>query len=1248
LIRFEYLCIHRSVMKSMCPLLSLESNDAKLLRGTGAFLASLISSMFLFCVFGATSHANLSGRPLVEIQTVLVGDAGNADESTWGGVAYPFRIGRFEVTAEQYCVFLNAVAKSDPYGLFDVKMQDTAAVATITRSGSSGSYSYSVIAGRERVPIAYISWFDAARFANWMHNGATAASSTETGAYELNGATNGTSFSASSSAKWRLPTGDEFFKAGYYKGGGTNSGYWRFATQSDEVPGNQVGHSPNQANFGTTIEAAWEGGALTRVASYTASPSYYGTFDQSGSLFEWIDDVQPNNPSKRYLVGGSQGYDSEYMQFGYMYFWDNASIPSASREITGFRLVKTDISEDPQMVYVAGGSLPDSSQLSGQQVGAFLIRKTETTLEEWIDTKIWAKANGYNFQWPNDQLDISLEWYRLYRFTPVGSVSYYDIAAWCNAKSEREGLQPAYMIGSSVYRGGMTAPTVNMNANGYRMPFEAEWEWAARGGTKSQGFVYSGSSDLDEVGWWRVSAPGTGAFPVPVALKKANELGLFDMSGNSFEVCNDTNASGRRIARGGACFNRAASNFLPESVFRVDDRSASTKTDDRDLWDLGGIWGQTFRLVRNASPGADSDGDGVTDYREVKDGTDPNDASSFNPLSRGLVAYFPFTETPADESGYNRVVDFGNIQPTSGAGAFRRSYYFSGESTSYHLVSDIPIPRDNSYTWSIWIKPEVLKPRNFLLSRITGFNLNESTPWLEITGNGQLLFSRSLTGDSVADQFSVSSVAGIVQVNRWVHLVAVSDTHGQRQIFVNGVSVASGTDLQYGAELPLLLIGADRYLSGHPAHGGGNANFQGYLGSVRVYDRALSTAEVGQLYQQEVGGLDSDNDGVTDYREIQDGTDPNDPESFNPLSRGLVAYYPFNGTLNDESGYAKHLVEVSGAQLAESFDGANDALRTTSLTYAKSLANSGIVGNQERTYSLWVLSDGPQPWPQGIAFGIGTSGAQDGNASGVVINSRNGGIVAFDNNGPPIETGLVAGLYDRWQHVVVTYVDNAGSARIYLNGREVPFVLPDNNPLATIATSEGPIGISTGRDPSDLDGPNGRGFNGLVDNVRLYNRALSAAEALQLFESEVERLDSDQDGLIDLVELRLADLGFDPYIAQDSVSVQGIFSDPNLAGLFTQTQYTDAFDDGRQQGRDDVISQPGRYGLFNESSIADINLGGVVLRKLGNAVNLEVQVQMTPDINAQPFTNLPYRHLLYIDGLPSDKTFLRIRALGPQ
>ena len=231
---------------------------------------------------------------VVNIGYVDVGNINNAADTTgYGAVAYNYKIAQNETTISQYTEFLNAAAKSDPYGLYSTSMSSTGGqsnIAGIDRSGSSSSYSYAAVAGSGNKPITFVSWFDAARFCNWMHNG-QGAGNTETGAYTLLGAMSGIYTKNAGATVW-IPSEDEWYKAAYYDATKSGTGgYWQKPTQNDALAGNTIGVA-NSANY---YDGDWVGYpvmALTDVGAYgTNSDSFYGTNDQGGNVWEWNDSI---------------------------------------------------------------------------------------------------------------------------------------------------------------------------------------------------------------------------------------------------------------------------------------------------------------------------------------------------------------------------------------------------------------------------------------------------------------------------------------------------------------------------------------------------------------------------------------------------------------------------------------------------------------------------------------------------------------------------------------------------------------------------------------------------------------------------------------------------------------------------------------------------------------------------------------------------------------------------------------------
>ncbi|KAB2643719.1 MAG: formylglycine-generating enzyme family protein [Verrucomicrobia bacterium] len=269
------------------------------------------------------------GAFCLEIDLVTVDRPNNqADSRTGKGtVPYVYEIGKFDITAEQYCAFLNAVAKKDPHHLYHEAMLKDDFINEIHQERNKEVDYYFVTPGRKDLPIAGVSFFNAARFCNWLENrqpsGAEGPLTTEDGSYLIEE----NSCTQRAQAHWFIPTENEFYKAAYYHKEDP-SHYWSYATQSDTPPCNSVAPEDNQKdslqknanycihekpamNFPDDLTSA----DLTPVGIFKGSPGPFGTYDMSGNVYQWtveqykgVSEKQCNATSLLMLRGGSR-YD---------------------------------------------------------------------------------------------------------------------------------------------------------------------------------------------------------------------------------------------------------------------------------------------------------------------------------------------------------------------------------------------------------------------------------------------------------------------------------------------------------------------------------------------------------------------------------------------------------------------------------------------------------------------------------------------------------------------------------------------------------------------------------------------------------------------------------------------------------------------------------------------------------------------------------------------------------------------------
>lgn len=278
---------------------------------------------------------------------VVIGDLGNAPDPLTGrgSVDYAYMISA-EITCAEYVAFLNAVAADDPAGLFDEAMMSDPR-GGIVRNGSGSPYTYRVKPRFGNKPVGFVSWLDAARYANWLENGKPAGAqgpaTTESGAFDLSVANPELDAVISPSAEWSLPTQDEWYKAAYYHPGTTS--YRLYPTGSSVVPTaattNEIGDVTNPGGNVTNHDATAEWSQLQGMPSTVASAgsqSPYGAVDMGGNAAEWLADPYSPAPPGRGKRGGSY-LDTELAQRATE---TGVADPLASAADLGFRVVRVD------------------------------------------------------------------------------------------------------------------------------------------------------------------------------------------------------------------------------------------------------------------------------------------------------------------------------------------------------------------------------------------------------------------------------------------------------------------------------------------------------------------------------------------------------------------------------------------------------------------------------------------------------------------------------------------------------------------------------------------------------------------------------------------------------------------------------------------------------------------------------------------------------------------------------------------
>ena len=272
----------------------------------------------------------------VDIEMVTVGNPGNApDQNDCGTVEYEYQIGKYEITNAQWREFLSIKAAiGDPYELYNTEMAGT--YGGIGRSGDGTEENPWVYYAKDHNsywdnrPVNCVSFWDAARFCNWLHNG-RGDGDTESGGYIHVG--DNVTFARLPDATYFIPTVDEWYKAAYHKNDGVTGNYWEYPTGSDKRPDAELltidpGNNGNFYENGYTVGPPY---FMSEIGVFESSESPYETFDQGGNVFEWTEDLYTSNRTMR----GGSWRSSALRARSFVPDWRD---PSTEQDDIGFRI----------------------------------------------------------------------------------------------------------------------------------------------------------------------------------------------------------------------------------------------------------------------------------------------------------------------------------------------------------------------------------------------------------------------------------------------------------------------------------------------------------------------------------------------------------------------------------------------------------------------------------------------------------------------------------------------------------------------------------------------------------------------------------------------------------------------------------------------------------------------------------------------------------------------------------------------
>ncbi|MFC1848624.1 LamG-like jellyroll fold domain-containing protein [candidate division CSSED10-310 bacterium] len=422
---------------------------------------------------------------------------------------------------------------------------------------------------------------------------------------------------------------------------------------------------------------------------------------------------------------------------------------------------------------------------------------------------------------------------------------------------------------------------------------------------------------------------------------------------------------------------------------------------------------------------------------------------SFTPcaadITTGLVAYYPFNGNANDESSTgNHGTANGAVLTTDRFNQADSAYSFDGLNDYIQAAHHAALNVSNS-TVSAWIKSnDMTKLNQDIISKTQsggyGLSINDD-------GAGPNIFGLAL---HISGSYRYVLSNEHLDSNRWYHVCGTFDGTTARFYvdgYLEGEESFSGTVTNNTSPL---VIGNESVQLYDP--------FDGKIDDVRIYNRTLTETEVKELYDSE---------------------------------SGLVAYYPFNSNANDESGSGNDGT-ANGAVLTDDrfgsvdsayfFDGSDDYISVPN--------SSSLELLNDMTITAWINTSSTSSAFQIIAR-KGAPAAGTGSTSYAFYIRSNNELAFYFTGGTVHETANLDLIADVWYHVAVSFNNASNLVRLFVNGQRVYNVSEANSPVEY----DYPFGIGRTNDP-------GQFFGGVIDEVRIYNRALSETEVKKLYDFE--------------------------------------------------------------------------------------------------------------------------------------------------